>query len=160
MKAKKRVASLSVPRLLMRASPFLRMREGAALLGVKSIATVHARLEDGSLRAIDISCRWPSRQRELRIYRYTVFQLLIEGAAECPPPRLEYILPHRRPAFSRDELTTLLRCCPKHIAHLSRAGALRGPEPPEGTAKMVADLIPITFRRSLMNFLKQREVHP
>lgn len=151
---------ISLPRLLMQASPFLHVREAAALLGLKSYATVHGRLEEGRLRAIDISSRWPSKQRDLRIYRYTVCQELIEGVEPGTPPRLDWLLPHERPAFSRDEVCRLLRSRPRHIAILTKAGALHGPEPPMGTSKTVAALIPITFRWSLLTFLREREVRP
>jgi hypothetical protein len=142
----------------MQASPFLLVPEAAALLGAKSGLEVRARLEDGRWRAIDIAAAWPHGQRDLRIYRYAVCHELMNGQGPPAAPDFEVLLPHRRPACSRDEVAIFLRCSPRHVGALAASGALAGTRPPGGTAPAIAGLIAITFRRALCAFLAEREV--
>lgn len=143
--------------------PLLSQDEAAFLLGEPSLQTITRRLEDGSLRGVDISLAGEDAgRRELRIYRYAVEHLLIAPPAQKKPVRVpvERIFPHARPVFRQDEVAAILRCTPKHVGRLKEASELRGPRLSTAAAPGASDRTPRVSRESLIEFLTRREIQP
>jgi hypothetical protein len=137
--------------------PLLKVDEAAYLLGDPSPQTITRRLEDGTLRGVDISeAGAEAGRRELRVYRYSVEHQY------CPATRgrrvelipVEMIFPHGRDVFRRDEVAQILNCTAKHVGNL----AFDGPQLSRAASKASADRCPRVTRAALTEFLNAREV--
>lgn len=147
--------------LLYRGSPFLTVEEAGEFFEGASRATIMGKVDEGDLRAVDISARWPdAERREVRVYRYSVcFRLLMGHKVRSAPVALEQaFLARAHPWVRREEVAALLLCTPRHVANLHKAGALAGPASMDGQAPQLRELLTKTFRASLLNFLEKREL--
>lgn len=139
--------------------PLLTVDEARYLLREPSAQTVTRRLDDGSLRGVDISADGAEAgRRELRIYRYAVEWLYTPGCAGQPLPAIDpaSIIPHQLGVLRRDEVAKLLNCTSKHVANLP----LTGPRLSAGASAASADRTPRVTRQSLIEFLTLREIQP
>lgn len=158
--------------LLLFFRPLLTVDEAAYLLADASSDLVASRLDDGTLRGLDIALASPEERaeaeaagqrtrRELRLYRYSVECLLLPERLRRPELlRPEMILPHQRDFLRRDEVARVLSCTPKHVAHLTEAGALHGARLSSAASQASADRTPRVSRASFLAFLAAREINP
>lgn len=139
--------------------PLLKVDEARYLLADPSADTVIRRLDDGSLRAVDISALGAeSGRRELRIYRYSVEWIYTPGTQGKPLPMFSpaEILPHTRDVIRRDDVAKLLNCDPKHVANLPLGKSRLA----RAASAASADRTPLVARAALVEFLLNREVRP
>ena len=124
----------------------MEVQEACFCLGDLSRSVVERALQHGALRGVDIGLG--KTQRSLRVYRYSVEQLL-NGA---PPEKIAAaaILPHSRPDLLVRELAQLFACTTQHVYNLSAAGEIVPP--------VRVSSIPRFTRESVIAFLERREI--
>lgn len=143
--------------LLVLFRPLLTVDETRYLLGEPSPQLVVDRLEDSTLRGVDISAEGEEAgRRSLRIYRYTVEHLVFRPGTKISHLPVESIFPHALPVFRREEVARILNCTTKHVGNLP----LSGPQISSGASASSAERTQRITRASLIEFLNQREIKP
>lgn len=151
--------ALGIDEFIGHRSPFLSIEETGEILIVGPDG-VKALVAEGSLLAINIATPG-SRNRSLRIYRYSACHLLVNPELPLTVLTIDQLLQHGRPTWRLDEVADLLRCTGQHVTNLRNSPdcPLAGPENVEDSTGASKSHRRIT-RSSIIEFLAASAVLP
>lgn len=132
--------------LLARFRPLLRPEEAALFLHDCTPRTVLNFVDDGKLRAFDLSAKWPKNKHALvRIWTYTVVHQAINAQRPMPMADVADILPFKRPTVQAQELAGWFGVDADTVASWNISGP-------------TTDRKNVFYRENVIEFLKAREI--
>jgi len=129
-------------------SPLMRVEQAAFMLDDCGWDKVAELLDEGKLRGINVAGPG-AEKRSLRIYLYSVQQLVMRPKWPLVYLPVAQFLPHERPTILRRELARMLTVTEQHVSNLN----LSGPRGDHDTRHRI-------WREAVIEFLTAREVGP